>query len=272
MRNNKLIIVTVVLVILFAASVVCVNGCSQQAKNEEIKASIKRNAEDAYNNGNVDALDEHCVQDYIRHVPPEPDVIGLDAFKEGIKNTRLRLPDCRLTIGKITIDGNYGSIQWTFQGTYSGQTPDTASLAGKRINTTGCTMIRLESGKLVEEWRYGDDLGRQQQLGYIVMPPLTETTFARVTLTQGKPDKMNDTIKLYKDSAVPAAKSQKGYRGIILLSDFEKGKGISISLWDSEEDAIANEQSGYYQEQVDKFKDFFTAKPIREGYVVTVQE
>jgi hypothetical protein len=57
----------------------------------------------------------------------------------------------------------------------------------------------------------------------------------------------------------------------MLLSDFKTGKGISIGIWDSEADAIASEQSGWYKAQVDKFKDLFTAKPIREGYVVTVQ-
>jgi len=43
-------------------------------------------------------------------------------------------------------------------------------------------------------------------------------------------------------------------------------------MWESEEDAIANEQSGYYKAQVDKFKDLMTAVPIREGYTITVEE
>ena len=96
--------------------------------------------------------------------------------------------------------------------------------------------------------------------------------FARLTIVKVKIDKLDETIKIFEDSVVPAAKSQKGYRGIYLLSDFEKGKSISISLWDSEEDAINNEQSGYYKEQLGKFKDIFTAKPVREGYKITVQE
>jgi SAM-dependent MidA family methyltransferase len=54
--------------------------------------------------------------------------------------------------------------------------------------------------------------------------------------------------------------------------DRKTGKGVSCSLWDSEEDAIANEQSGYYQEQVGRFKDFFTAPPVQEGYEVVVQD
>ncbi len=95
--------------------------------------------------------------------------------------------------------------------------------------------------------------------------------FARLTIVQMKTDKMDETIKIFEDSVVPAAKSQKGSRGAYLLTDRKTGKGISISLWDSEEDAIANEQSGYYQEQVGRFKDFFTAPPVQEGYDVSIQ-
>jgi len=95
--------------------------------------------------------------------------------------------------------------------------------------------------------------------------------FARLTVFQVNIDKLDETKKIYKESVIPAAKSQKGYRGVYLLTDSKTGKGISITLWDSEEDAIANEQSGYYQKQVAKFKGFFTAPPIREGYEVSVQ-
>ncbi len=95
--------------------------------------------------------------------------------------------------------------------------------------------------------------------------------FARLTIVQVKLDKMDETIKIFEDSVVPAAKSQKGSRGAYLLTDRKTGKGISISLWDSEEDAVANEQSGYYKEQVGRFQDFFTAPPTQEGYEVSIQ-
>ena len=95
--------------------------------------------------------------------------------------------------------------------------------------------------------------------------------FARLTIVQVKIDKMDETIKLFNDSVIPAAKSQKGFRGGYLLTDSKTGKGISMVFWDSEEDAVANEQSGYYQEQVGKFKDVFTAPPVREGYEVSIQ-
>ena len=96
--------------------------------------------------------------------------------------------------------------------------------------------------------------------------------FARLTITQSKIESFDEMVKLYSESVVPAAKSQNGYLGILLLTDRTTGKAISIALWESEEDAIANEKSGYYQEQVGKFKDYFTAPPVREGYEVSVKD
>ena len=95
--------------------------------------------------------------------------------------------------------------------------------------------------------------------------------FARITTIQIKSNTLDETEKIYRESVIPAAKSQKGYQGTYLLADRKTGKGVAFTLWDSEEDAIANEQSGYYREQLDKFKDVFAAPPIREGYEVIVQ-
>ena len=94
--------------------------------------------------------------------------------------------------------------------------------------------------------------------------------FARVTFTQVKEDKVDEAVKVTKESVLPAAQSQKGFRGAYLLSQ-PKGKAIMISLWESEEDAVTNERSGYYQEQLAKFKDMFTAPPVHDGYIVSLQ-
>ena len=96
--------------------------------------------------------------------------------------------------------------------------------------------------------------------------------FARFTIVQVKPEKIDETIKLYEESVVPGAKAQKGYQGIYLFTDRSTGKGYSISLWDSEEDAVANEQSGYYKEQVNKFMEYFAAPPVQEGYEAVVKD
>lgn len=92
--------------------------------------------------------------------------------------------------------------------------------------------------------------------------------FARHVTAKIKKGRMDEALEIYYDSVVPEGKAQEGYRGIYVLTDREANKVISITLWDSEEFAIANESSGYYQRQVDKFKDVLEAPPVKEGLEV----
>jgi heme-degrading monooxygenase HmoA len=82
--------------------------------------------------------------------------------------------------------------------------------------------------------------------------------------------KLDEATSIYRDSVMPAAKQQKGFKGLYVLADHKTGKGLTIALWESEADMMAGEQSGYYQQQVAKFKDILSAPPVREAYEVTV--
>ena len=95
--------------------------------------------------------------------------------------------------------------------------------------------------------------------------------FARVTIGQFLPAKMDEATGIYRDSVVPAAKQQKGFKGLYVLGDRKTGKGLTMALWETEADMMAGETSGYYQQQVAKFKDLFSAPPVREAYEVTLQ-
>ena len=95
---------------------------------------------------------------------------------------------------------------------------------------------------------------------------------ARVGRFQVNVDKLDEVKKAFKESVIPAAKSQKGYRSGYLLTDRKTGNCIGIALWDSEEDAIADEQSGHFQERVNMGKEFFTAPPVRELYEVAIKD
>ena len=94
---------------------------------------------------------------------------------------------------------------------------------------------------------------------------------ARVTIGQMLVAKLDEAITIYRDSVVPAAKQQKGFKGLYVLTDRKTGKGLTIALWETEADMMAGENSGYYQQQVAKFKDFLSAPSVREAYEVTVK-
>ena len=94
--------------------------------------------------------------------------------------------------------------------------------------------------------------------------------YARLVTTYVKKDKMDEVLKLFEGSVIPEGKAQEGYFGIYLLTDRETGKIVSITLWDTKEDARANEESGYYRRQVEKFKNLVTETPVKEGFDVTI--
>jgi quinol monooxygenase YgiN len=94
--------------------------------------------------------------------------------------------------------------------------------------------------------------------------------YVRVTRTQIQPDKLDEAIRIYQESVVPAAKQQPGFRSTQLVTDRASGTGLSITVWDSEADLQASEASGYYQAQLAKFAPLLTAPPVREVFEVSV--
>jgi heme-degrading monooxygenase HmoA len=95
--------------------------------------------------------------------------------------------------------------------------------------------------------------------------------YARLTTLNVRLEKIEEAIKIYKTSVVPAAKSQRGFIAAYLLTDRKAGHGISMTIWKTEEDALANEHNLYYQEQLVKFLEVLQAPPIREGYEISVK-
>jgi quinol monooxygenase YgiN len=92
---------------------------------------------------------------------------------------------------------------------------------------------------------------------------------ARVTRVQLQPDKLDEAIRIYQESVIPAARQQPGFRSTQLITDRASGMGLSITVWESEADLQASEASGYYQEQVAKFAPLLTAPPVREVFEVS---
>ncbi len=96
--------------------------------------------------------------------------------------------------------------------------------------------------------------------------------FVRLTIIHTEIGSIDEASKLFEESVIPAFRTQKGYQGTYFLSDRKSGKSICMSLWDSEQDAVSNEQSHLYQEQLIKFMNLFTLDPYREGYELIVKD
>jgi hypothetical protein len=92
---------------------------------------------------------------------------------------------------------------------------------------------------------------------------------ARVTHVRVNPEDVEDSVRLFDESVVPAAEQEDGFMGALLLVRPD-GRAIAIDLCDTLEHMRQNEASGFYQQQVAKFAGKIVERPTREFYDVAV--
>ncbi len=97
-------------------------------------------------------------------------------------------------------------------------------------------------------------------------------TYARVLTATTHPGKIDEGIQIVRDSVLPTARKQQGFRGDLLLTDKSANKVISIALWATEADLLASESSGYLREQLGKVAHVLATQVVREVYEVAVLE
>lgn len=95
--------------------------------------------------------------------------------------------------------------------------------------------------------------------------------YARVTTVSIQLDKVAETVRIYNESILPAIKAAGGNQGVYLLIDQASGKGLSVTLWNSQADGAAYDSSGTYRELVGKVAQFFAAPPLLATYEVVAQ-
>lgn len=103
--------------------------------------------------------------------------------------------------------------------------------------------------------------------------------YVRVTTLQWqigkKIESMDEAIHIVKESIVPVARQQPGFRGFMTLADRRGGKLILLTLWETEAELKSGEASGYYREQIAKFallSQLYVTPPYREVYELIIHE
>jgi len=140
---------------------------------KELKETIQRVIEGAWNNGDIEMLDELYDPGFVRHRPPFDDYTGLNAHKKRIEMIRTAYPDHKTVIHNILVDGDMAAVRYTWIGTNTG-TGMSLPPTGKQVSVDGCDVYRFVNGKIVEEWVHEGYLSLYQQLGYTITPPKTE--------------------------------------------------------------------------------------------------
>ena len=130
---------------------------------EQNKASFRRYLEEAWNQSNLEVVDE-TFDRYISH-QPDGSVLerGPEDVKRFIKEFRSAFPDLHLIIEEQLAEGDkvvsHGTIQGTHQGEFRGMAP-----TGEEMAIEGMAVFRFSSeGKVVESWDSYDQLSLMRQ-------------------------------------------------------------------------------------------------------------
>jgi len=151
-------------------------GRKEVPVSEENKALVRREEEDLFSGGNLDAADEIYAADYVGHDPSNPeDVRGLEAAKQAASDYRQAFPDLRVSVEDLIAEGDRVAARLRFRGTHLGELNGIAP-TGRRVDCTGIVISRIEEGKIAEDWANFDDLGMMQQLRVIPEPEQRPTT------------------------------------------------------------------------------------------------
>lgn len=185
--RRLLTLVAMLLVLATSLSAPMTTPAAQEASpadatGEECPATTPVEAEDiatryfdAFNTGDLDALDALLASDYVHYGALGPDQ-DRELHKQRVQMTRTGFPDLVYTVDDIIIDGDLVAIRWTLDGTndgeYAGQPP-----TGNTVQVTGIHIHRIECGLIVETWNEGDGIGLYQQLG-LLPPPVSATPAA----------------------------------------------------------------------------------------------
>jgi len=135
-------------------------------RSEEIKAIVRREIEQIWNNGNLAAADEIIAEHYVLHEASE-DIKGLEAFKVFAADFRAAFHDVRFDIDDVIVEGDKVVVRYTFMGKHDGE----------------------------ETWNYLDKLSVLVQLGWWVPPKDWQLAFTWGESVERRIDAPSDPYK-----------------------------------------------------------------------------
>jgi steroid delta-isomerase-like uncharacterized protein len=133
----------------------------------ETNEAASRRAFDAFNTGDLGAIDEVCSPEYVNYDPSEPngELRGIEANKEQVQKYRTAMSDLSVTIEELIATDDAVFTRWRATGTNDGELmgmPPT----GKALEITGMSIDHFDAdGRITESYGQWDNAGFMQQLG-----------------------------------------------------------------------------------------------------------
>lgn len=132
------------------------------------KATVRRYYDEVLNGGNVEALDDLAVEDYVEHDP----LPGQGEKREGLKQRVRMLVGAfqpHFTVEDVIAEDDRVVVRWTHTGRHAGDFLGIPA-SGTAFRIAGIDVHRLQDGRMAEHWHVVDQLGLMRQLGVVPQP------------------------------------------------------------------------------------------------------
>lgn len=106
---------------------------------------------EAFNAGNLDALDEAVAPNFVDHDPIPDQAPGLEGLRQVVAWFRDAFPDGRITADELIAEGDRVVARVTLEGTQTGAFGGLAP-TGEFVSAEGIEVFRLAGGKVTESW------------------------------------------------------------------------------------------------------------------------
>ncbi len=124
----------------------------------------------AFNEENLDVLDEIVASDFVGHNPLSPeDIQGPGGLKGFFGAFRAAMPDVHHPSWTLIAEGDLVAIHMPLEGTFTNELMGIPP-NGKKVAVWMANIWRIADGKAAEWWLNMDTLSLMQQLG--VVPPM----------------------------------------------------------------------------------------------------
>ena len=133
---------------------------------EENKALASRWSEEIWGKGDQSAMGELLAANFVFNYAPPGVSSDLEGYKQTVSTWLTPFADTSCQAEDMVAEGDKVAVRWTWKGKHTGEYMGVAP-TGKQIKITGISILRIEGGKIVEEYAEIDNLGMMQQLGLL---------------------------------------------------------------------------------------------------------
>ena len=125
---------------------------------------------DFWNTGDETLLQQAVAANFVDHTLPPGRPQGPEGPAFASRQFRGAVPDLKVPVEKMIVAGNYVTVHMKFTGHFTGKLGQTKG-GGQEINFIATDLVKVEDGKIADNWHIEDNLTLLKQMGIAHLDP-----------------------------------------------------------------------------------------------------